>query len=333
MSPDRIAAPDPNEEANRDANRDPNGNPGADSRRDGGILRRRHGSGFVSAWGAIYRAAYRWRREGRFTLVPSLLGSPVLSYLPGLDHSDLGVDEARALSRELAGRRHFLRVLGAPAREQSLAPGSPVVMRLDLSGCGSDPKAPWRRLRPRTRGALRRAAARYAVSEEDGTEGFAAFRAMLRLALDRNGAPLPPAHLHRALVSELGGRILVVRDRARGEVAAAALWFRDGPLAWTPLGGARRAPERPGHRAFWALVETAAADGAQVLDFGGSAFGGGSYRFKRQFGAAPVPVLFLSDRPGDRRRRHAPARRLWRALPRGVTGRLGPLLCRYLAEY
>ena len=266
-------------------------------------------------------------------VVPSLLGSSVLSYLPGLDHSDLEVAEARALSRELAGRRHSLRVLGAPVPGDTLAPGAPVVMRLDLAAGGPDPEHHWRRLRHRTRWALRRASARYAVSEEDGREGLAAFREMLRLALDRNGAPLPPARLHEALVSELDGRILVVRDRGSGEVAAASLWFRDGPLAWTPLGGARRAADRPGHRAFWALVEQAAAEGAEVVDFGRSPFGGGSYGFKRQFGAVPVPVRFLSDRPGDLRRRYAPALRIWRALPRAATARLGPRLCRYLAEY
>ncbi len=300
----------------------------------GGGVCRRHSPEFVSAWRSVYCAAYRWRQEGRFAVVPALLRPPVLSYLPGLDHSDLEVAEARALSRELAGRRHSLRVLGAPVPEESLAPGAPVVMRLDLAAGGPDPESRWRgRLRHRTRWALRRAAARYAVSEEKGPEGLAAFREMLRLALDRNGAPLPPARLHEALVSELDGRILVARSRADGEVAAAALWFRDGPLAWTPLGGARRAADRPGHRVFGALVEQAAAEGAEVLDFGRSPFGGGSYRFKKQFGAVPAPVLFLSDRPGDLRRRYAPALRIWRGLPRAATVRLGPHLCRYLADY
>lgn len=321
-APDRAAAGSPKENSN------------GNSKEGGGGLALRHSPGFVSTWRSVYCAAYRWRREGRFAVVPALFGSSVLSYLPGLDHSDLEVAEASALSRELAGRRHSLRVLGAPVPEESLAPGAPVVMRLDLSVGGADLESHWqRRLRHRTRWALRRAAARYAVSEENGTEGLAAFREMLRLALDRNGAPLPPARLHRALVSELDGRILVARSRAGGEVAAAALWFRDGPLAWTPLGGARRAADRPGHRVFGALVERAAAEGAQVLDFGRSPFGGGSYRFKKQFGAAPAPVLFLSDRPGDLRRRYAPALRVWRALPRAATARLGPHLCRYLADY
>ena len=325
----RGAATVPGAEGGDRSTRPERNGPGPEFVAEWGGLGRRHSPEFVSAWRSAYCAAYRWRREGRFAVVPSLLGSSVLSYLPGLDHSDLEVAEALALSRELAGRRHLLRVLGAPVPESSLAPGTPVVMRLDLAGGGHRPES----LRQRTRWAIRRAAARYAVSEENGPGGLAAFREMLRLALDRNGAPLPPARLHEALVSELDGRILVARSRAGGEVAAAALWFRDGPLAWTPLGGARRAADRPGHRVSWALVERAAAEGAEVLDFGRSPFGGGSYRFKKQFGAVPAPVRFLSDRPGDLRRRYAPAQRVWRALPRAATARMGPVLCRYLADY
>ena len=300
----------------------------------GGGFTARHGAEFVSGWRAVYCDAYRWRREGRFAVVPSLLGSPVLSYLPGLGHSDLEVAEARALSRDLAGRRHCLRVLGAPRPETSLAPGDPVLMRLNLAAFGHDLDALWKRaLRRLARRSVRRAAARYRVSEETGREGFAALRAMLSLAFGRHGAPLPPAALFSSLVSALDGRILVVRDLRSGEVGAAGLWFRDGPLAWTPWTGARRDPERPGHRLFWALVEKAAAEGVPVLDFGRSPFGGGCYRFKKQFGAAPAPVLFLSDRPRNLHRRYAPAQRIWRALPRAATARAGPLLCRYLAHY
>ena len=328
-----MTAPDPE---SRPENR-PDAGPESDPPSDGegkGTLSLRLGADFVSGWRAVYCDAYRWRREGRFAVVPSLLGSPALSYLPGLDHSDLEVAEARALSRELAGQRHLLRVLGSPLPEESLAPGDPVVMRLDLSAFGHDLDALRKRaLRRLARRSVRRAAARYRVSEETGREGFAALREMLGLALGRRGAPLPPAALFSSLVSALDGRILVVRDRASGEVGAAGLWFRDGPLAWTPWTGARRDPERPGHRLFWALVEKAAAEGVPVLDFGRSPFGGGTYRFKKQFGAAPVPVLFLSDRPRDLHRRYAPALRLWRALPRAATARLGPFLCRYLADY
>lgn len=225
-------------------------------------------------------------------------------------------------------------MLGRPEPEEALPAGLPVVSRLDLTAFGHDPEAVWKRgLNQGARQSVRRARRRYEASEESGPGAFGALSAMLTLAFDRHGSPLPPATLFASLLSALDGRILVVRDRGSGGVAAAALWLRDGGLGWVPWSGARRCPERPGHRLFWALVEMAAAGGVEVLDLGRSPFGGGSYRFKRQFGALPTPLLRVSDRPRNLYRRYAPAQRVWGALPRGLTGRLGPRLCRYLADY
>ena len=225
-------------------------------------------------------------------------------------------------------------MLGRPEPEGSLPPGVPVVSRLDLAAFGHDPDAVWRRgLRPAQRTYVRRARRRYEVSEEAGPEGFAALMAMLTRAFDRHGSPLPPAALFASLRAALDGRIAVVRDRTSGRVSAAALWFRDGRLAWTPWSGARRDPGRPGRLLFWNLVERAANEGVEVLDLGRSALGSGSYRFKRGFSAVPVPLRWFSDRPPDLYRRYGPAQRVWGALPRALTGRLGPRLCRYLADY
>ena len=294
----------------------------------------RLGPDFVSTWRSVYARVYRWRQEGRFAVVPSLFRSPVLSYLPGLNYSDLEIAEAEALSRELGGRRFHIRVLGEGTPEESLPDGVPVVSRLHLADYGHDLDAVWRRgLRHRARSAVRRARGRYEVSEETGPEGFAALWAMLVLAFGRHGSPLPPAALFSSLLSALDGRILVVRDRATGEVAASALLLRDGPLAWAPWGGARRSPGCPAHRLYWALVEQAAADRVEVLDFGRSRFGGGSWRIKRNFGAAALPLLSIADRPRNLYRKYGAAQRVWRGLPTGVTRRAAPLLCRYLADY
>ena len=58
-----------------------------------------HSSGFVAAWRSAFCSVYRWRREGRFAVVPSLPGRPVFAYLPGLNYSDLNAIDAQALAR------------------------------------------------------------------------------------------------------------------------------------------------------------------------------------------------------------------------------------------
>lgn len=292
-----------------------------------------HSADFAAAWRSVFCSVYRWRRKGRFAVVPGLLGPPTLAYLPGLNYSDLSADEARQLAREAAGRPFNIRALTPPQGE--LTPGAPAVLRLDLAAFAHNREAVWERaLKRAARKAVRRAQkSGMDVAEETGPAALAAFRNILSLALNRHGAPIMPAALFAALIAEIDGRILTVRKRIGGEPMAAMLWFRDGPLAWVPWSGAQRCKECPDDLLFWGFVERALDEGADIVDFGRSPTGSGPCRFKQKFGARPVPVLWLSHPPADIHRRYASAQKLWRALPNAVTDKVGPRLCRRLADY
>ena len=290
-----------------------------------------HSTAFVVAWRAAYCRVFRWRQEGPFAVVPSLLGHPVFAYLPGLDYSDLNAAEARQLAREVAGRRHNIRTLSP--QEGPPPPGMPAVLRLDLGAFGHDRTALWRQsLTRNTRRDIRRASKDgFEAREEAGPAALETFTALLSSAYSRHGAPMRPAALTKALVDGLGARILVVRDSC-GEALASLLWLLDGTLAWTPwVGNLRRTGA--GELLYWALIEDALKNGADIVDFGRAPVGGGVYRFKRKFGAVAVRVLWLSDKPQDLYARYALPQRLYRALPHVVTDAVGPRLCRHLAEY
>ena len=291
-----------------------------------------HSPGFVAAWRSVFCDVYRWQREGPFAVVPSPFGTPTFAYLPGLNYTDLNAVEARELAREVAGRSFNIRALTPPQGE--LPPGAPAVLRVDLAAFGYDREAVWERgLKRVKRKAVRRARkAGLGVSEETGPGALATFCKSLSITLARHGSPLMPAKLFEALVAEAHARILVVR-RAGGEALASLIWLRDGPIAWVPWSGSLWSADCPGDLLFWGLIERALDAGADIVDFGRSATGDGAYRFKRGFGAVPIPVLFLSDEPTDLYRRYALAQKLWRMLPNRVTDRLGPRLCRYLADY
>ena len=292
-----------------------------------------HSPGFVAAWRAAFCDVYRWRREGRFTVVPQLIGAPVFAYLPGLDYTDLNATEARVLAREVADRSFNIRALAAPEGEPP--PDTPAVLRLDLAAFGHDRDLIWKQaLKGTTRKAVRRARkAGLEVAEETGPAAAEVFRSLLSSTLARHGAPMMPTALFETLIDQLDARILVVRKGAGDEALASMLWFRDGPLAWMAWSGSRLRADRPGNLLFWGLIEHALDAGTAIVDFGRSRVGDGAYRFKRGFGAIPIPVLWLSDRKADLYRRYAPVQRLWRALPKVVTDGLGPRLCRYLADY
>lgn len=291
-----------------------------------------HSPGFVATWRSVFCDVYRWRREGRFAVVPSLFGAPTFAYLPGLNYTDLNAAEARGLAREMASRSFNIRALMPPQGE--LPPGAPAVLSLDLAVFDHDREAVWERaLKGVRRTTVRRARkAGLGVSEEAGPAALAAFFKLLAGNLARHGAPLMPMALFETLVNEAHARILVVR-RAGGEALASWLWFRDGPLAWVPWLGTLRSTDCPNDLLFWGLIEHALDAGVDIVDFGRSATGNGAYRFKRGFGAVPIPVLLLSDKPTDLYRRYVLAQKLWRMLPNPVTDSLGPRLCRYLADY
>ena len=285
----------------------------------------------VAAWRSVFCDVYRWRREGRFAVVPSLLGVPVFAYLPGLEYTDLNAADARELARGMAGRAFNIRALTAGEEPPA---GSPAVLRVDLAAFGRDRESVWKHaLHATKRRAVRRARkAGLRCGEEAGPAAVATLFRLVSETWVRHGAPLAPAALFEALTRVFEARILVVRGRA-GEALASLLWLRDGSLAYLPfLLGVTRSADCPGDLLFWTMMEQALREGADIVDFGRSPVGSGSYRFKRKFGAVPVPVLWLSDRPFDLFRRYAPAQKLWRALPGFVTRSLGPRVRRHLAD-
>ena len=291
-----------------------------------------HSPDFVAAWREVFCDIYRWRQEGRFAVVPSLLGSSVYAYLPGLNYSDLNAAYAQKLAGEMAGHAFNIRALTAPQGE--LPPGKPAVLRIDFQAFDHNREVVWKRaLIGVRRTAVRRAEkAGLTVSEETGKTAIEAFCTLTSISLARHGAPMMPAALFEALIKELDARILVVRNRD-GEALASLLWVRDGPIAWVPWAGSLLRVDVPGDLLFWGMIKQALDEGATIVDFGRSSTGSGAYRFKRGFGATPVPILWLSDKPTNLYHRYAPAQKLWRTLPNIVTDRLGPRLCRYLADY
>ena len=291
-----------------------------------------HSPDFVVAWREVFCGVYRWRQEGRFAVVPSLLGGPTFAYLPGLDYCDLNAADARKLAGEMAGQAFNIRTLTAPQVELPL--GRPAVLRIDFQAFGHNRETVWKRALIRVkRKAVRRAEkAGLTVSEENGKTAIDAFCALTSTSLARHGAPMMPVALFEALIKELNARILVVRNRD-GEAFASLLWVRDGPIAWVPWSGSLPRVDVPGDLLFWGMIEQALNEGADIVDFGRSSTGSGAYRFKRSFGATPTPILWLSDKQTDIYRRYAMAQKLWRRLPKVVRSRLGPRLCRYLADY
>ena len=141
--------------------------------------------------------------------------------------------------------------------------------------------------------------------------------------------------------SAIEARLYLTSDPQGTPVAGGiAIVFRD--LVTVPWASSLRSarPACPNHSLYWQVLEDAVAQGAGAFDFGRSTEGTGTFSFKRQWGAEPVPLLWEVYSPqGERQPATSmdPARRarlagLWSKLPVPMATRLGSLIRRHLPQ-
>lgn len=95
-------------------------------------------------------------------------------------------------------------------------------------------------------------------------------------------------------------------------------------------------PIAPNMALYWAFLERAAREGLSVFNFGRCTPGGGTHRFKQQWGGRDEPLFWYEHAPGGRAAAtpspddsaYAWGPRLWKRLPVPVATALGPLIVR-----
>jgi hypothetical protein len=292
---------------------------------------RGHSRGFAAAWRALLARHFGYCREGEWLRVPSLLGGYALSYLPLLNYTDLSLDEAGPLIRQVEGRSYLLRCLdpGVTCHEG----GDPVTMRLVLGG--RDEEGVWREcLNAKCRNQVRKAQdSRLRHESGDSPRLVDAFFALYAQTMHRYGAPPLPRSLFQAVAAELEATFRVVW--LEGQPLAALVELRDEELRWVPWAGSALDGRalNSNHLLYWEAIREACATGAELFDFGRCAYAGNTFRFKRQWGAQPVAISLMSNRSADPYGRYRLAQKVWARLPRKLCDRLGPWLARRLLDY
>ncbi|ORJ63387.1 FemAB family XrtA/PEP-CTERM system-associated protein [Geothermobacter hydrogeniphilus] len=128
---------------------------------------------------------------------------------------------------------------------------------------------------------------------------------------------------------------------ADGTVAAGGIMLLHGRTVSIPWASALRRYNslNPNMLLYWTFLAYAADHGFRCFDFGRSTPDSGTFRFKRQWGARPVPIARVhygvdgksvrQATPGGAARGVAGA--LWQKIPRPVCNRLGPVLRRCIS--
>lgn len=229
-----------------------------------------------------------------------------------------------------------------------------VRMVLDLP---ADAEQLWKDLDPKVRNQIRKGDKHELTIRWGGLELLGDFYQVFAVNMRDLGTPVYSRQLFARIISQLsGGAELGVVDCQGRAVAGAMLIHtpgrqshgadhRGGDALVLPGPGSTQVPSASCLRAFnhtnanmWMyhhLLQRAMERGSRQFDFGRSSEGSGTYRFKKQWGALPVPTVWqYYQRRGDITRmrpdnpRHQRHIAIWQRLPVWLTRCVGPCIVR-----
>jgi len=203
----------------------------------------------------------------------------------------------------------------------------------------SDPAVQWEKgLKAKVRSQVRRPM-KEGLEVRFGPGEVGAFYSVFARNMRDLGTPVLPLSFFRAL-TEAFPQEVVFGTVYKGEEAVAAgcgFAFRDElEMTWASSLREHNAIA-PNMLLYWRMMEHAIARGCRVFNFGRCTPGGGTHRFKLQWGGVdePLPWGVWSARgsvstPNPEQRKYALAIAVWRRLPVAVTRLIGPPLARRL---
>jgi FemAB-related protein (PEP-CTERM system-associated) len=306
-------------------------------------------------WGQVMAAAYgnrpfylTARRGGRvvgtlmLVLQRSMLFGAHLSSLPYFDASGLLAADEAAGEALLAAARDLRRRCRAEWVElrqmQPLTPPLPartdkVTLWLPLP---RGAPAAWQQLKTKVRTKVRKSQAGDLAAAGGGGELLKAFCAVYARTMRDLGSPPHGRRFFAAILGAFGPAVRLFVVRAGDRPLAAALTLRDHAALRVPWSGSDRRFRRLGANRllYWTMLAHAADAGAPTFDFGRSSRDSGTYQFKREWGARPVPLywhyLLPEGRPLPQLRPDSTKYRAmvacWRRLPTWAARLLGPRL-------
>lgn len=155
------------------------------------------------------------------------------------------------------------------------------------------------------------------------------------------GSPVHSANLMRHVLEEFGERCRIFVLRRADEPVASSLAIGFDEVLRNPWASSLRryANLGPNMLLYLRMLEYACDRGFRAFDFGRSTVGEGTYKFKQQWGAMPMPLywylLSLDGEPLDPEssgmKRFGIARHCWRQLPLIVTKVVGPRIRKHIS--
>lgn len=211
-----------------------------------------------------------------------------------------------------------------------------ITVLLDLPA--GEPERLWKSLDGKVRSQVRRAQ-KEGLTVRFGPDQVAPFFRVFAQHMRDLGTPTQPLALFEAIASAFPDDAwFACAYLGEQPIAGGAgfRWANEVEITWA---SALRAHSRiaPNMLLYWAFLERAAREGAELFNFGRCTPDGGTHRFKRQWGSRDEQLWWYqwSSRPGaatpspdDGAYSWGP--RMWRRLPSSIATAIGPRIVRYI---
>lgn len=205
-----------------------------------------------------------------------------------------------------------------------------------------DPDRLWRSLDAKVRNQVRKGERSGLTVEVGGIERLNEFYRVFALNMHDLGSPVHANEFFRAILEAFGqwARVILVFKDATPVGGLISLAFKH--TLYVPWASSLRqyAPLCPNMLLYWETLRLGCKNGLSRIDFGRSSRGSGTYRFKRQWGAAESQLYWYTiplatgraTRVSADDGKWAAMSQLWRRLPVSISCLLGPKIRKYLTQ-
>lgn len=157
------------------------------------------------------------------------------------------------------------------------------------------------------------------------------------------GSPTHSKQWFDEIRSNYGDNMIISIVRYSGEPIGAGIVLLNGEVAVIPWASTLRKFNRlsPNMLLYWSLLQFSSDNGYKVFDFGRSSFGEGTYRFKQQWGAQPLPLNWKTFMNKEAQPQHTTSslkgnirtsiETIWSRLPLPMTIHLGSKIRKYIS--
>lgn len=286
----------------------------------------------------------RWRGILPLVHMRSRLFGNFLVSLPFVNYGGLLCEDEAAAALLLDAAEDLRRSRGAThveLRHVAARPGGlatkqhKVTMILGLAASDDDQ---WKAFDPKLRNQVRKAQKSGLEFRSGRLELLDDFYEVFARNMRDLGTPVYSKQLFRHVLEIFPDTSMVAAVMHQGKIIAGgiACWFRGRiEVPWASSVKDYKAM-CPNHTLYWETIRFAIARGLREFDFGRSPPGEGTYNFKKQWGALPVPLnwQYLMDEHGrlpelnPDNPKYRLAIQTWQRLPVALTKLLGPSIVR-----